>query len=70
VRSGFFVGKILDKFRFVVRTSVLKIRLECHRALRPTDRKNCDIFLEYNLTGYKICDSLGLSQFILVIQEH
>ena len=33
MRSGFFVGKRLDKFRFVVRTSVIKIGLECRRAI-------------------------------------
>jgi hypothetical protein len=32
VRSGFFVGKILEKFRFVVRTEVLQIGFEFSRA--------------------------------------
>jgi len=33
VRSGFFVGKILDKFRLVVRTEVLQIGFEFSRAI-------------------------------------
>ena len=33
MRSGFFVGKILDKFRFVVMTEVLQIGFEFSRAI-------------------------------------
>jgi len=33
VRSGFFVGKLFDKLRFVVKTSVLQIGFECSRAI-------------------------------------
>ena len=33
VRSGFFVVKIFDKLRFVVKTSVLQIGFECSRAI-------------------------------------
>ena len=33
VRSGFFVGKLFDKLRFLVRTEVLKIGFESSRAI-------------------------------------
>ena len=33
MRSGFFVGKLFDKLRFVVKTSVLQIGFECSRAI-------------------------------------
>jgi hypothetical protein len=36
VRSGFFVVKIFDKLRFVVKTSVLQIGFECSRAIEST----------------------------------
>ena len=36
MRSGFFVGKLFDKLRFVVKTSVLQIGFECSRASEST----------------------------------
>ena len=33
MRSGFFLGKLFDKLRFVVKTSVLQIGFECSRAI-------------------------------------
>jgi hypothetical protein len=33
VRSGFFVGHLFDKLRFLVRTEVLKIGFESSRAI-------------------------------------
>jgi len=40
VRSGFFVGKLFDKLRFVVRISVLKIGIECSRAIGVFQERN------------------------------
>jgi len=65
VRSGFFVVKIFDKLRLVVKTSVLQIGFECSRALRPTDLENFDNSLEYNLTRHKLCRNFGLSELLI-----
>ena len=65
VRSGFFVVKIFDKLRFVVKTSVLQIGFECSMALRPTDLENLDNSLEYNLTRHKLCRNFGLSELLI-----
>ncbi len=36
VRSGFFVVKIFDILRFIVKTSVFQIGFECSRAIEST----------------------------------
>ena len=60
MRSGFFVGKLFDKLRFLVRTEVLKIGFESSRAIGVFQERDVWAMLQYS---HRILPSKNTSQF-------